>query len=461
MTLTSEINGQLGLICVLCVVLVLGVLLYRICHIICSTLLMGILFLPSASMSAADMAEAPLRKYAQRGLIGSALRFVTLIVLTVLQLVVVALNVALTIVYGLLPLVGLALLFVLMHEKWSESMLVLVDLLNGQVGSTLHQLIIAPLTLLDVVGSHVLPVYNLVVYVVLQMPLQLLMWLLKGQGFYHLLDALHAARTAAGFLVGSTKTFVVSNAQICSSDYQQQQRTAMCSNMSSAACGLQLDAGQVADMCLNAASRELDFLPAFDRLQQTTGHALLFVGDSCSFLGVLANVTLFPLSDPETWVALDRLLNAVLYATVAAPSGAISRCSLAGGIEARPAMCTPDFGPAFDKLADFGVHLGNVLTNWMDAAYLFLFQQTNLQSVCASTSSLNSILWSDPVVQRMFGSNKTVLVHMGTGAFAVTDGNGVVFMKRIGGQIATMHFNRRQSFQIIRDVLPSNYFRFV
>ena len=459
-TLTRIINGQLVMICAFCTVLVLGILLYRICQIICKTLLVGIVFVPM--MRAEELAETPLRKYAQRGLVGSAVRFIVLIVISVLQLLATAVNIALSLVYGLLPLVGLALLFVLMHEKWSESMLVLVDLMNGQVGATLHQLIIAPLVVLDTVGSYVLPVFNLTIYVLVQIPLQLLLWLLKGQGFNHLLDALISLRLAAGDLMGSTKAFVTSNTQGCSSVDSILQMQLACGNITG--CSPQtmgLDAAQLADICMNTAGRELDFMPAFQRIQESTGDVILFVADSCSFLGVLANVTLFPLSDPETWLAVDRLLNSLLYAVVVGPSTTISRCELAGGIQTRPSMCTPDFGPSFDLFAEFGMHVGNVLTNWMDAAYLFLFKQTNLESVCASTSQLNSILWSDPVVQRLFGANQTVMIKMDTDAFAVSDGNSVVFMKNMGGQIRKTYAPNlwpspiNPAFGIARTILPS------
>jgi hypothetical protein len=143
------------------------------------------MFLPDASAI-----DEPLKKFAQQGLVASVLRFAVLVVVTVLQLCVTILNIALTIIYGLLPLVGLALVMVLMHERWSDSMMVLTDMLNGQVGSTLHQLVLAPLTIFDAVGTYVLPIFNLVVFVVVRIPVQMLVWVLQGNGVSHLMDAL-------------------------------------------------------------------------------------------------------------------------------------------------------------------------------------------------------------------------------------------------------------------------------
>jgi hypothetical protein len=99
-------------------------------------------------------------------------------------------------------------------------------------------------------------------------------------------------------------------------------------------------------------------------------------------------------------------------------------------------MCTPDFGPAFDKFAAFGTHIGNALTNWLDAAYLFLvYQQGDIETICDTSTRLSAILWSDPVVIRMFGNNQTVLTRLSDQAFAVSDGNSVVFLKSVTGQV--------------------------
>ena len=422
MSVTSSINGQLGAICTLCLVLLLGVLLHRVVRIASRLLLAGLVFLPSATS-----VEDPLQKYAQKGLIGSALHFVIMVIVTCMQLVVVAINILWTLLLGLLPLVGLALLLVLVHEKWGDSMVVVVEAMNGQMGATLREILLAPLTVVDMVGSYVLPVYNFLVFVIMRIPMQILFWLLKGPGFNHLMDALTTVRGAAGDLASSSKEFVLhNNPSTCDA-----LSTSVCNNMTGE-CST-LSTGQLAVLCFQ--NREMDFMPAFEKIQESMHHIHLFVSQSCSFIAVFAKIVLYPLSDNELWLGFDRLLNAILYACVSAPSATITRCSLAGGIETRPAMCTPDFGPAFIKFAEFGLHVGNALTNWMDAAYLFLFYQTNIENVCDTTTRLSDVLWSDPVVQRLFGQNQTVMTRLSQNAFAVSDGSSVVFIKGTTGQI--------------------------
>ena len=313
MSITSTLNGQLISICTACVVLLLGVLLHRVLSIICRLLLLGIMFLPDASAI-----DEPLKKFAQQGLVASVLRFAVLVVVTVLQLCVTILNIALTIIYGLLPLVGLALVMVLMHERWSDSMMVLTDMLNGQVGSTLHQLVLAPLTIFDAVGTYVLPVFNLVVFVVVRIPVQMLVWVLQGNGVSHLMDALASVCAATSELMASGKLFVINNGKMCDN-------AAVCSN---GECVI-VDMVTQSTACLNVAAREFNFMPAFTKLQQTSGNLNLFVSDSCSILAVAANVILFPISDLEFWRAIDRVLNALLYAVISGPGLAISRCGLA------------------------------------------------------------------------------------------------------------------------------------
>ena len=187
----------------------------------------------------------------------SVLRFAVLVVVTVLQLCVTILNIALTIIYSLLPLVGLALVMVLMHERWSDSMMVLTDMLNGQVGSTLHQLVLAPLTIFDAVGTYVLPIFNLVVFVVVRIPMQMLVWVLQGNGVSHLMDALTSVCAATTELMASGKLFVINNGKTCDN-------AAVCSN---GECVI-VDMVTQSTACLNVAAREFNFMPAFTKLQQ-------------------------------------------------------------------------------------------------------------------------------------------------------------------------------------------------
>ena len=453
MSITSALNGQLLLVCTFCVVLLVGVLLHRVLSIICKILLAGMMFLPDVSSI-----DEPLKKFAQQGLVASVVRFAILVVVTVLQLCTVILNIVFTIVYGLLPLVGLALLMVLMHERWSDSMMVLTDVLNGQVGSMLHQIVLAPLTIFDAVGTYVLPVFNLVVFVLVRIPVQILVWVLQGNGVSHLMDALATVCAAASELMAASKLFVNSNGQSCNTEPVC---TAFGGPLRGSGECVMVDLVTQSTACLNVAAREFNFMPTFIKLQQTSGNLNMFVGDTCSFLAVAANVILFPISDLEAWRAIDRVLNAFLYAVISGPGLAIARCGLAGGFEARPAMCTRDFGPAFDKLSASGVHLGNALTNWMDAAYLFLFSLTDIRSVCAAATSLNEILWSDKVAQRLWGTNATVLTRMDADSFAVSDGNSVVFVKSVAGQLRKTYSPNlwptpiNQSLGIARAVLPS------
>ena len=122
-----------------------------------------------------------------------------------------------------------------------------------------------------------------------------------------------------------------------------------------------------AQALLNPATRTLDLTAPFLHARLAMAHVVVGLGSSCSALGLLLNVTLFPLTDTAAWYATDRAINAVLALTVIMPTTTAQRCALAGGFEARPAMCTPDAGYVFDTAAEAALQLGQALTHWMDS----------------------------------------------------------------------------------------------
>ena len=75
MSITSDLNGQLQLICTFCVILLVGILLHRVLSILCKILLAGMLFLPDVSVI-----DEPLKKFAQKSLVASVMRFGVLVV---------------------------------------------------------------------------------------------------------------------------------------------------------------------------------------------------------------------------------------------------------------------------------------------------------------------------------------------------------------------------------------------
>jgi hypothetical protein len=324
----------------------------------------------------------------------------------------------------------LAIILALIQQRWSEFMLVLVEIFNGPFGDTLEMIVTIPLSILDTVGTYVLPVYNFLVFVLVQAPLQLVLWTFKGKGAYHIMAGLRYIGDAAPIISTSVKAFVSANSVSCETS------RVLCTNVSYGEGILctDIDPPSAATVCLDPSRRALKLGPAFDKLRGASGHFLIGIGASCEALGLIANVTLFPATDPVFWSAIESFINGILFATVGAPSSAIQRCKLAGGFTTRPAMCTPDFGPAFKLLADASRKLGTAITHWLDVGYLFIFNQQDIKTTCSYDADLLAI-WQDTVTNRVLGANFTVLIRMSQTTFAISDGNSVVYIKDKGGQV--------------------------
>jgi hypothetical protein len=418
-TLTAALNANLGLIATVTSLIVLGVMLYRVARILCGLLIDGLLFTGHTRSALRQMSA--LKRFAQMGVVGYALQFVALLFLSAVRLLAAAFRAGLMVAYLMLPILVLSCVLVLLHERWSESMLVLTDIFNGSLGTTLRALLIAPLVLLDAVGTHVLPVFNLVVFVVVQVPGELLMWLLRGEGATHLMLAAREVGAMGSPFMASGKAFVTANSLT-------ECPLRLCSNTTSggvACVGLSL--ALRAEACLDPVVREMDLVPVAVHGRKAAAHVLMSLGSACHVLGMVLNVTGYPLTDPSAWYAADRAVNALLSALVAAPTSAALRCAMAGGIAARPAMCTPDVGHAWALAAEAALHLGDALTHWFDAAYLLVFDARTIQTACATGADFAG-LWVDPTLRRLMGANATALVRLTSTAFALTDGHSVVYV---------------------------------
>ena len=353
------------------------------------------------------------------GLVGYGVQFIVLVCLSALRLVTSCLRVVLFVAYTLLPFILLSVGLSLMQERWNESVAVLTDVFNGPLSSTVRSLVLTPILILDSVASATLPVYNFLVFAFVQMPVEILKFLLfKSDGPQHFMLALRALAAAAPELIRGGRAFVSANGMdACSSTY--------C--IPNASC-VRLADNVIAQACFDPQQRELDLLPALVHVQQAAAHGVMSLGASCQSAALILNVTLFPLTDPIAWFALDRAVNALLSGLVVAPLIAVQRCSIAGGFMARPAMCTPDLGHAWGLAATAMLSLGDALTHWTDALYLIVFEGDTIEKACTNANDYEDGLWADPAVRRLFGSNATALVRLSPQAFALTDGVSIVYV---------------------------------
>ena len=402
-------------------VLLLGFLMYHLAWVL------GTLLITSLYVSPKE--QSRLAQYARRGLVGKFVGFLVLLVSTCLRLMALLLQACVLILYSFLPLVMLALLLSRFEQQWGDTAAFLTSTLNDPrtpIAQSITILIRIPLHVLDLVATYVLPLYNLLIYIFVNLPLEMLVEFFLGGGAQEIGAAVNSFAQSVPLLVSSAGAYVRANQVTCAVPQPT------CWNMTDGLAVCEpLNAAALASLCLDASSREMQLLPAMDKLREACTYLLRGVALGCGSLQAFINVCLFPLTDASLWQALSSWLNALLYLVFGAPTTTAARCSLAGGFSARPAMCTPDFGPSFDLAAGGMQQLGTAIDNFVDMLYMLILFGNGAQCPSSNTNAMNLDWTLDPVALTLFGSNTTLLLSLSTTdtLWALTDGQNAVFIK--------------------------------
>lgn len=488
-SVTHAINHNLHYISLVCIVALGGILLYRIIRILTHSLVSTIMSIQYPSHTL-DTFKSSLQTYAHHSLIGHAISFLMLILNAFVHLCVTVLRAVITAIYVFLPFVIFSVILVIINEKWVEFMIFIIESFNTSLGDTFNTIVMFPINMLDLIGSNVLPALNFCIYVIVQTPIQLLYAVAIGEGKNHFISFLKGTAESFPAFTESFQDFVTRNAMSCRDHMTVQQINgnnnvflhengtaqspsySLCFNHSDRSC-TELSLSDVASSCFESHKREIDLFSGFSKFQSAAGHGIMTIGASCHAIALFMNVTLYPLVDPDLWMSLDRAGNAIMHAFISAPSSAIQRCAMAGGIFKRPAMCTPDFGHAFDLLAASSTLLGNAITNWIDMGYNIVRETASIHkkdvlfdynSTCNVKSDYEYVLSDkiDKVRSRLMGANVTALVRMTPSTFALTDGSSAVFVEHSGSlqtsyapHIWPPSANINTKYGIARTIMPS------
>jgi len=468
-SLTRLINAQLLQIGILCCVCLLGILLFRIIRIFSSTLVGAIIAIqyPETSINSA---KSLVQKFAHNSLLAHALNFLIVIINNCIHIFITGIRALFFVLYVMLPIVLISIALIIISEKWSDFLVFVANVYNEKIADVLKAIVIFPLDMIDLLGSNVLPVFNFLVYILIQIPIQIIFWLADGDGKQHFLECIKLIAGSFPKFAAEMKLFARQNSIDCKflrnegnflfiDDDQQR----VCSNatMRGITQCAYISPTQRAENCFDPRKRKANLMNVFENLQHASAHGILTIGTSCQFLNTIANITLYPLIDPLLWKSLDNLGNAVLHAFITTPIMTVQRCALAGGISRRPAMCTPDFGPAFEYLVNAALNWGDLLTHWFDVFYLFIFDSDRgeLFYTCRKQPDYQYI-FQDTTKKQMMGNNVTVLVRLTSQDFALTDGTSSIFVNERGSMrrsYVPFHWpiNVDTSFGIARTFLPT------
>ena len=408
------LNNQLW-IALVCAVLLVGMVLYRLMHTVATVAASALL--PHLVGSRATQWKQ------QQWLIGRTAGMLTTVCMLLLRLCSAIWQTLVTLGVALLPVLVLSLLLLLLEARAGSSIAWLHDVMNSSVVTQLWNGLFTALQALNTVSAYVLPAYNLCVYTVLRLPLDVVQWLWHSAGVHASVALIvREVGAACGAFVPAVVTFVNANFK---KECMQLPLLTRCSEQEGTLC---VDTGLYAGMqeqCLDSyLQRGMPLATTvFPRVQNASVALLSLLDEACALAAPLSRVLLYPLTDSGTWQAVDRFLNAALYVLVGMPSTTVQRCALA---PTRGAMCTPDVAPAFDIAVEGTDRLAEMMNRWGDVAYASML---DIDVVHAEADGMQP-LWAAGHVA--FGSNQTAWVTLTSTSAAWTDGVSTLWVHMQG-----------------------------
>ena len=418
----QEYMESLPLQAAFCGALLLSLLAYQLSWVLSSLLITSVYLSPSEQNS--------LGQFARKGLVGKFVGFLVLLATSALRLCSVFAQASVMLLYTFMPFVILGLVFMLLEQRWGDSAIMITGILNdpkSPLGETLRIVIKVPLQIMGLLAFYVLPAYNLVVYILFNLPIEFLVRFFWGSGGSHIASAVTSFAEMFPLLASSCAAYVQANRISC----LVPEPTCWNTTLGSSTTCQMVDSASIAALCLDTQTRAFNFEPPLGKLRDATSDVLKGVAVGCGSLQTFMNIFLFPLTDSQVWKAIGSFLNALMYAFIGAPTTTMARCALAGGFASRPAMCTPDFGPSFDYAVDGLRSLGTAMDNFLDMAYLIMVYGPEYECPSSQANSLNLDLRADPIALSLFGSNTTVLVTTAGSSrqWVLTDGQNAVYLK--------------------------------
>lgn len=268
---------------------------------------------------------------------------------------------------------------------------------NQYAGPYVHQVVLLPLQMLDLVLRGLLPLWNSAA------------WFLKALATQGLLPIL-VDQTEIVVRMALALVTLVTELSLALSDWFQ---------------GFSVCAGQA---CLQPEQGVLNLFPSmlavreFSLLGAQLGHAF------CGTLAAVLDILVYPLADIHLTEAVHSLANAVLQLLTVIPRATVVRCTEKESNQYAVLMCTPDLAPFFNFLAAGLSSLGLALDNWLNVALLVVETVLGGTPPQCTDADSNAMIPDLLAQDAAFTAGPTVLVGLTDWLYAVTDGRTALYL---------------------------------
>jgi len=287
----------------------------------------------------------------------------------------------------------------MVHVTWEEFPVVwtsMVDFYNSDVGPWVGDVIVVPLSILNLILRAVLPLWNSVMWV--------------GQGL-----VVHGVLPVVVENIGVLLSMALEVVNLC--EHFAQSATVFMRPF--------LVCTDVA--CLRPEARGLNLLTPMGDLRQIVGHAVSLSRHMCQTLAVPLDVLVYPLMDINLAQGVHNLANALLHLLTVMPHVTVERCKLAGDNSFSLLMCTPDLEPVFSHLVAGVSDMGLMVDNWLNVLFAVVVSTLTGRPIATCDASVDPILPS-VVSEALFADRSTVVVGLTGWLYAVTDGLTAVYV---------------------------------
>lgn len=176
----------------------------------------------------------------------------------------------------------------------------------------------------------------------------------------------------------------------------------------------------ITDTCYDPGfgNRIFDFITPMADVRNIAAALLnIFISVCANAAGPL-DIVLYPLLDINLAKAVHNLMNFAMFTLLQLPSLTVQRCY---NNNRDLIMCLPDFEPSFNMLVAGLRNLGMLLDNWLDVTSIIVQKSLGLDPK-AECEAQALLLSPANYSKAVFGSNRTVVVGLTRGLYAVTDG---------------------------------------
>jgi len=291
-------------------------------------------------------------------------------------------------------------LFSTLHVTYTEYPQVWLEgarFYNAAVGPYVHQLVVVPLQVADVLLRALLPLWNSAV------------WFAKALAVQGLLPILIDEAQTVLKMAGALMDLV----------------THLSASLFAFVDGFNCTGAA----CLYPEAGVLDLLSSLGALREFVALGGRLLAAVCSTLSAPVDLLVYPLLDLNLAEGVHSLANAVLQLTLVLPRATWERCRLAGAGDGPFGlmMCTPDLTPVFNFLVAGLGSLGLAVDNWINIAFLIVRQAVTGEAGAACDAAYGGAIPDILADAKLFPGGESVVVGLTQWTYAVTDGITAVY----------------------------------